>query len=278
MIHTTWKQRLLGCVFCIGIFPSVAGAWTISQNYDNQNVGDKCGNWGATKSTVTTAKSASGTKSCVLSISQGQTGYGVWGGEINLPQNLTRGNEVWVRIRTFMPNGFNYDSTSAGKRLKFLRFRTFDSSGASAGHVDWYINPKGSSSSPFAFIYEGEQVWKFFGGSQDAIQLGQWETYEYYIKFDNVASDQGGQARVRTWKNGKLMADISHLKTLKTSTGYSPLMRIFTYWNGGSPATQSMYVDDLTVTTDKPGNRDASGNAYLGMGAYVAPPSPPNVF
>lgn len=250
-----------------------ASAWTISQDYDNQNIGDNCG-WSSSQSTVTGAESASKPHGCELHISKGATGYGIWGGEINPPKNLVRGDEVWIRIRTFMPIGFNYDSTAEGKRLKFLRWRTFDSSGSATGHVDWYINPS-SVSTPFSFIYEGEAVWKDFGTSQDKIKLGQWETYEYYIKFDSVPASKGGHARVITWKNGILLDDIKNRITLLDPNGSSSLLRIFTYWNGGSPATQTMYVDDLTITTDTPANRDAFGNPYVGMGSQLVAPNPP---
>jgi len=252
-----------------------ANSWTINGSYDSQQVGDRCKNWSSTGSVVTDIKSYSGDKSCLQHIDEGKTGFGQWGGIINHPSALKKGDEIWVRIRTFMPSGFNYDSTSGGSRLKFLRVHVRDASSDNLGYNDWYINPKGGGT-PFRFIYEEEQVWSNVGTSDDAIKLGQWETYEYYIKFDNVSVDNGRQARVRFWKNGELLNDITDRMTLKNSSAYSDRTHVFTYWNGGSPATQDMYVDDLVITSDTPGKRDANGNPYIGVGSRIADPNPPS--
>jgi hypothetical protein len=276
MTRNSWKRRLLGIIACAWLLPSLANAWTIAQDFDNQSVSDKCP-WQATQSVVTNAKSASGPNACELHIKQGQTGYGVWGGELHLPNKLTRGDEIWIRVRTYWPPGFDYDSTSSGKRLKFLRVRTYNASGSATGHDDWYINPTTSPDPPFSFIYEGEGQWVHFGGPKFEIKHGVWETYEFYIKFDSTPASQGGQARIITWKDGVMMKDIGGKITLKDPNGYASLFRLFTYWNGGSPATQNMFVDDLTITSDTPGNRDANGNPYIGMGSLklTAPPNPP---
>ena len=35
-------------------------------------------------------------------------------------------------------------------------------------------------------------------------------------------------------------------------------------WNGGAPATQLQYLDDIVITTDQPSNTDAFGNRMIG--------------
>ena len=88
-----------------------AGAWTINQSYDKENVGVKCSKWGSSKSVVSSNISASGTNSCKQSVTAGSSGSGKWGGIIPFPSKLYNGDDLWIRVRTFFPIGFNYDST-----------------------------------------------------------------------------------------------------------------------------------------------------------------------
>lgn len=262
-----------------------SSAWTISNSFDTQNVGEHCSPlWNGTASIVTGVQSYSASHSCRFHIEAGSDGGGGWGGGINFPAKQVKGNQLWVRIRTFWPVGSDFNSYSGGNRLKFLRFRTNSAPSVNDGYNDWYINSTtGIFNTPYSWIYEGENSWVDFGTfGHDAIQKGQWETYEYYIKFDNVPASQGGQALVRLWKNGVLLKEITNRKTLKTTETYSTDLLIFTYWNGNSPKTQDMYVDDLVVTSDTPSAQDASGNHYIGMGSAPtgksvtsSPPLPP---
>jgi hypothetical protein len=108
------------------------------------------------------------------------------------------------------------------------------------------------------------------------------------VKFDTVAVKNGGQAEIRFWKNGALMADLTDRITMKTTASYSDQTNLFTYWNGGAPATEAMYVDDLVLTTDTPSAKDAAGHPYVGVGSTtggstgtssttpVAVPDPPS--
>ena len=82
----------------------------------------------------------------------------------------------------------------------------------------------------------------------------------------NVPVSKGGTAEVRFWKNGALMADLTDRITLGAASDVSDQTNLFTYWNGGAPATQSMYVDDVILTTDTPSAKDAAGHPYIGVG------------
>jgi hypothetical protein len=257
-----------------------ANAWTIENTFDSQGVGEHCKPlWNGKASIVTDVKSYSGSKACRMKIREGSNSDGEWGGGINHPEKLGKGDEIWLRLRTFWPVGFDYNSYSSGNNLKYLRFRTKGADNSNHGYVDWYLRPKGSVP-PFQIIYEGVKMdWSKFGSEGDAIEFGKWETYEFYVKFDNIPASNGGMARIRTWKNGKLLTDIKNVPTLKEAGTTSGDTLIFTYWNGGSPATQEMYVDDIVLTSDKPSARDASGNPYIGMGQaeILAAPLPPNL-
>lgn len=267
---------LMVVVLFFATYGVLANAWTIETNYDGQQPGDQCQKWDAKVPVVTDVESFSGSNSCRISINAGSTGWDGWGGIFNHPQNLVKGNEVWVRIRTFMPLEFDYKVTGRGNRLKFLRLHTRDTQNGNFGYIDWYIIHPDYLGKPFGFIYEGEDKWTMFGELGEHPQLGKWETYEYYVKFDNISVDNGGQARIRTWKNGKLLADITDRITLKTADAYSEGTYFFTWWNAGSPKTQEMYIDDLIVTTERPKMVDEFGNPSI-SGGDIAPGEPGSV-
>ena len=48
----------VGCLLLLAT--GNAGAWTIQQSYDNENVGAKCNKWGSSQSIVSSDESASG--------------------------------------------------------------------------------------------------------------------------------------------------------------------------------------------------------------------------
>lgn len=275
---------ILACIYAGSV-----SAWTIKQDFDTAAIGTMC--WGDASggSRVSSEVVYSGNQACKLTVQAGDTAFGRWGGIIPHPQKVMRGGEIWLRARTFWPNGFNYDSTGEGNHLKFFRIHTMSDSVSNFGCNDIYINPKGSNP-PFQFIYESEQVWSYIGSltgtitslltgtsTSQAINLGRWETYEFYVKLDTVPAASGGMARTIFWKDGILLKDIKDRITLKTSDGYSDRTHIFTYWNGGAPATQSMYIDDLVLTTDMPAGRDAAGNPYIGAVAAFTPKAPTSV-
>ena len=266
-----FRAILIGSLFA----SMSAYGWTVELDFEQDTVGQRCPfDDAASRSFVSTSKASNGTKSCEFNVTQGATGFGDWGGIVDLPSNLSTGDEVWIRVKTYWPAGFNYDSTSEGNRLKFIRLHTRSASRDNEGYDDWYINPKGATQ-PFRFIFEGEQVWEPFGTASDRIAEETWEIYEFYLKLDSVAVDNGGQARVRVWKNGRLMEEITNRKTLVSSASFADLLYFFTYWNGGAPKTQSMYVDEIVVTSDIPTSTDSNGNPFVGLGEVPPRPNPP---
>lgn len=262
---------------------ATSGAWVIDENFDSQAAGDGCPLFWADSVSVeqraiSTDQSASGSNSCKLGINEGEFN---WGGGINLPSALHAGDEVWVRFRLYIPQGFDFNSYSAGNHLKFMRMTQRNDSGGT-GRLDWYWYPEGSAS-PYAAILEQDDCstdcWQLFGSTDNGPNRGSWETYEMHVKFDHVAVIDGGQGRVRTWKNGKLIGDLTDRPTMWGDANRITNLFIFSYWNGGSPQTQHLYLEDLVVTNVVPGSKDSSGNPYISEGnfTYVAPPNPPLV-
>jgi hypothetical protein len=275
-----FSTAAVGWIFLL--LSTVAGAWEVNENYDNQSVGEGCGSF-ATKfdSTVTTEKSSSGPKSCKMIAHEGSTG---WGGHITNP-TLRKGDEVWVRFRIFMPDGFDYNVYNNTDSNKFIRLRVMDSSGK-ASYLDWkWNNDTGGGGAAYKEKIQNDEPcvnfgcsFQEFGSDSDRPIRGTWETYEMYVKFDNIPVDAGGQGRVRAWKNGVLIGDLTRRRTLNNPGDYVETTLIFSYWNSGSPKTQHLYFDDFVVTNERPVARDSQGNAYIGVGDFVAlaAPMPPS--
>ena len=221
-----------------------------------------------------------GSHGCRLSVVGGTDGWGTWGGAIRFPSKLVRGDQLWIRVRTKVPMDFDYGSYGAGERLKFLRVHTAGEDGKHIGYDDLYIQREGSAN-PFNWIYESEEIWSPVGETSDGIQRGTWETYEIYLKFDNVPQAAGGAARVRIWKNGRLLKDIQDRITLRTALAYADYFYFFTYWNGNAPKTQFMFTDDVIVQSAVPSARDAEGFAFIGTENEIPdsqrPASPENL-
>ncbi len=261
------------------ILSTVSEAWTVTSDFDNEADGSWCSViWNSgTDIKISTEESSSGGKSCRMGVAAGGSKIG---GGVKFPKELVEGDELWLKFRIFFQNGFDFTATQ-GSHLKFIRVDLFDSS-ASRGRYDWYL--------PHRIILEN---WYNCGGYQTCSDdiggypaTGQWVTYEIYIKYDSTPVDGGGTGRSRIWQNGKLLGDMTKVPTWADKTVHptkiavdSPSIRFIDHWNGGSPKTQHLYIDDFVMTSDTPSNRDAAGNPYIGVGdfAVVADPLPPKM-
>lgn len=76
-----------------------------------------------------------------------------------------------------------------------------------------------------------------------------WETVEIRVVLDSVPMSQGGTARIQLWKRvGQqmmLICDVQDTSTINRNTSTAHDMILFNYWNGGSPQTQTMYLDRM---------------------------------
>lgn len=214
--------------------------WTMRFDFNDGAVGERVAGLDAAGGTkYTTEQSYEGGKAAVLNARRGKENYGRWGGRVRFPTRLHKGDKIWWRVRTFWPMGTDY---SANPRLKFLRIHTCTANGANQGYNDIYINTPGSKI-PFQFIYEGAQRWSYVSSAEDAIVPDKWETYEFFLRLDDRSVDDGGQARVQFWKNGKLLKDITDRKTLKLANDYVDCGLLFTYWNSSPYMGQIVYEE-----------------------------------
>ena len=227
--------------------------------------------------------SYSGDRALELTIKEGSTGFGSFGGSIDFEKcshiggrNLVKGDEIWIRARLLFPSGFEFNNGSN----KFMRLRSYnriDGRTKSEGYNDLYIHghPEKENLRPFWYIFEGEQRWFAVGKPEHFFEDFTWKTVEWYLKFDNKKASEGGNARVRIWVDGELIGDTGERITLKTENSYIKYFNLFTwYGNEGSPKTQSLYVDDFFLTTDTPQAYDKQGNSYIGLGEPMTTPKP----
>lgn len=220
-----------------------------------------------------------------MGITAGSTGWGIWGGTYNFPTQLGVGSQLWIRLSVFVPVGFNY---TAKPWLKFMRVHTTSPANSNMGYLDLYINQptgqvwdyatKTEVTDPFTFYYEGKPMPHAFGvRALNGFIPGKWESYEIHYKFDTVSKASGGTGEIQIWQNNQLLADLTDQVTLANASTYANAFFLFTYWNGGSPATQSLYVNNITITDDTPTNHDANGNPCICAPAAGTQPNPPGL-
>lgn len=262
-------MRILNCLaaFFFCLFSVGASAWTIHADFDSGEIGTKAERasdsfTGAAGHSLYSDEQSIKGQSAKLHIQEGKTGWGRWGGEFMFPEKVRRGQTIWYQVHVYFPKEFDHYSYGAGNRLKFLRLTTKSRLDKNHGFLDLYVDMK-TSPVPFKWIYEGAGRWVDVGQPSDMIVKDRWESYQMAVTLDNIPKSEGGTAEVKIWKNGILLTHAINEKTLKESTDYSHRALLFTYWNGGSPKTHSMYVDNITITTEKPNSVDRKGNPRL---------------
>jgi hypothetical protein len=274
--------------FDIRISGDQATSGTSAQSDSCSLFGEQIFTGAAGNTEFTHEQSFSGDIGLKLTVQEGHKGWGVFGGVIDFRKcdkitdgTLRKGDEIWVRTRLLIPDNWEWNSG----RNKFLRLRTYhyeDGVAKSDGYNDLYINGN-NPEAPFNYIYEGEGRWEYFGGLEDNFERNVWKTIELYIKLDNKLISDGGSAAVRLWVDGKLIGETLERRTLNTDDGLVTSLNYFTYYgNETSPKTQSIYADDLFITTEPPLNFDTHGNRYIGMGepgtrTRTKPKEPTNV-
>ena len=267
---------------CCSVLTLIAGfsanvaAWTETRNFNGGPIGEKVNLGAGGRSVYDDEHVLEGDRAAKMTALEGDTGFGQWGGVINHPAPLHQGDEIWFRVSFYFPEGFDYYSYGEGGRLKVFRVHMSTPDGAHHGYSDVLID---RPDSPWAWIFGLEGSGQGLSGigtkKEDLPKFERWETYEWYMKFDPVSKADGGQAIIRFWKNGKLVKEITDKKTMRESTDVADSALLFTYWNGGSPKTQSLWVDDMVLTSDKPAAKDEFGNAYIGMGMMKSRPTFP---
>lgn len=263
-----------------GVVPSSTSTPLYSSNFDASSVGTTLTSLGfvRTSGIVTNEQLYLGTKSAKHSITFNTDGDQSYGCARTLQTPLAQGDEIWVRAKFFFPTGWDFGNAGNGAfggtapRTKFFRLHTRTSGGAHLGYNDLYLWKEDATVTKWQWIYEGVQQWAYSGldgwapgrpaAPTTGIVRNGWVNIEYYIKLHATP----GQALVRVWVDNVLQVTITDLATLVNATDVADEWQYATYWNGGAPATQSMYTDkwDVYTSANPPTNFDANGFRFIG--------------
>lgn len=230
--------------------------WEISRDFNSGPLGAKAERTPdgfddvAGRSVYSDSLSYEGGRAARLSIDSGATGWGHWGGALYFPSVMRRGHHLWLNLYVYIPSDFVIKTPGVGI-LKFLRIHTVNASGDNAGYDDVYINDDGTTGSQFRFIKEGQDIWYRFGANQ-SLTRDRWHRFTVHYSFDSKPRAQGGDSFVQIWQNGDLILDEDRVKTLSGADHRADYFLLFTYWNGSSPRTQSVWVDDIKLADNMP--------------------------
>lgn len=278
------------------LLPVTASAWIINSDFEQGTVGEKAkgpsGFGGAKGLTVfTREKSLSGSQSAKATITEGNDGWRQWGGQTIFPTPLKVGDEIWYRVFIYYPQDWIF-----GNGPKGLRIHLADNAGGNIGYFDYFIlgnqlNLASEIGSSLDVVgggpcpYGSNPNWKQFRCNMEKlgnpqknlinVTKGTWHAFEMYVKLHH----EPGKAMYRAWYDGQLIFEDPLTATMKSPTDQADFIYLFTTWNGGAPATQSNYIDDLLITNEIPSNRDSKGNPFIGTGGvtFKARPNPPQI-
>ncbi|VAW46234.1 hypothetical protein MNBD_GAMMA03-418, partial [hydrothermal vent metagenome] len=187
--------------------------------------------------------------------------FGTWGGYIPINPTIPKGGEIWVRLAIYWPSSFEFSATPF---MKFLRLHNRVVDGSNGGYNDLYVDNANGTTNVLRTIKEIHDIWEIYDGNP--IPRDTWETYEMYLFVDDVSVDNGGNSRMRVWRDNELIFDRTDVPTITEAGGVIDYFYLFTYWNNENPPNNHVYVDDLVIATQAspPTNQDANGNAFIG--------------
>lgn len=150
-------------------------------------------------------------------------------------------------------DGANVDQSRVGQNLTTVTENrgVAGCNGSSDGYPDnCYLGGSG---------YVNEKKWKaasrLFGDTPGPYYKNDWHLVEAYIKLNTISGGKGvNDGVVQYWFDGQLVID---RRNVLLRTGANATMKfnqfiIAPYIGDGSPVTQSMWVDNLTVATGRP--------------------------
>lgn len=286
MIATRISQFPVFLIACL--FATAGQAWTIKADFEDGVIGTKAESPTdgfhdtAGHSRIVGSPVLSGHQAASVTATKGKTGFGVWGGGFNFPTPLHEGDEIWYRVNTYYPSGWDFSCGGCTEGMKFMRIHTRSATRQNEGYIHTFIKSDDSNGNNInlGHIKPSTEVndpyFTFVKPLGPEITRDRWHTFEMYVKFSSNKTTPNGIYRV--WMDGDLIYENTHYPTLVSPTSDSNKAYLYTYWNNGAPKTQTSYVDDVIITNEVPGRKDAAGNPYIGVGPsiYIAPPNPPS--
>ena len=269
-------MKLATCTMLFSLLLSAqVHAWVITADFESGQLGQNAAGTDAFayagKLTVfDNTRAQSGKRSAKATIKEGTDGWNDWGGSWRYPKPLQEGDELWYRVWLWIEPGWDWNVGSKG-----TRFHTISAKGVNGGYLDnfFYNNAirLGSEVSPTLFFNNGDDI------DLPAMPKGSWQSFERYIKWHSVP----GQAIDRVWINGVLVFEDKKTNTLRDSTSVADFVFQFGFFDGvdtgGAPNTQTLWIDNIVMTNERPSETDKFGNSFIGVGNanITAPPNPP---
>lgn len=265
--------------FLIALFSFISGnaySWTRSAGFEDGTIGElaigsDALSSNAAQATYDDTHVFSGDQSLKAQVWAGGTAFG---GAIAYPSTLGEGDEVWYRARWYIPADWIFTTESDQKTMRI--------SGAGGGAWwDIYLDSvthrvvphtDANAKVPFnTFVYTDSPLRTASGGNHgEPARIDDWNTFEIYLKLSATAAN----SIIRIWQDGNLIFDCDGVvPTLNTASNVSDRVLIGNFYNGAGPQTQSLWVDNVVITSDTPSNTDSEGNPYIGAGE--TPPSGP---
>ncbi|HAR41713.1 MAG TPA: hypothetical protein DCS07_03650 [Bdellovibrionales bacterium] len=244
-------------------FPALALAWTVTADFDNTGFsgsGSFSGNNGSYV-TVSTDRAAYGTKSAKMYMSKGDGGtYG----SLTHPL-VTTGAEVWARAYYYFASPWSWGNAinapdSAIKVFRPIHFEV-------PPDQSWYLSVFGNSYNQIMLSNEA-------GDAQPRASVGfdidKWQCIDMYVKLSAT------QGIFRIWKNEQLIVEDIASRTMPFAGAVSDgIAYVMSNWNNGTAQAQTMYVDEVIITTERPSKVDANKYPLIGyVGAPTAQPKP----
>lgn len=246
---------------------SLAHAWTWTADFEQGQIGNRAQgpsgfDYAATRTTYTNEIAHSGTKSCKFDWLRGVDGFdtcSAWWGYGDSNHRVGNGGELWVRGYYYFKSPWSWTCDPA---IKILRAAIRTASDQNRGYHSIFSNTNGQ-------VTLSNEVQDYQPESTVAFGVNQWVCLELYVKFSPTAPI------TRIWRDGVLVFENKSHRTLDSTSDYfAGGGWVMSYWNGGAPQAQVMYVDDFVATTDPPANRDAKGNLMIGPIGSIRPARP----
>ena len=242
-----------------------AFAWTKSANFESGSTGSLANgtsgfDYAGSVTTFSSDKSANGSKSAKMVWPKGSEGWTIDHGELNNPQTVTNGQEIWARGYYYFASPWSWsNATGAAGFIKILRIHIANASGGNAGYLSIIANATGQ-------IIASNEPADYGPVTGTKLDTDAWQCLEIYAKLSTT------NPVFRIWKNGVLIFEDTVHRTLTSISDYANYNYIMTTWNGGAPQNQTEYVDEFVVTTDRPSQVDIKGNPMIGMVNGTTPP------
>jgi hypothetical protein len=246
-------------------FSGEALAWTTSADFEAGTEGQLAQGasgfaYAGSATTFSSDKTVNGTKSAKVIWPQGSNGWTIAHGELPLKSNVTNGQEIWMRGYYYFRSPWSWNT-----EVKIQRLGVMFQNGT---HTGWISILAQGNTFVLSIETDESQAW------EDArvpanFDIDVWQCVELYVNFST------SNPIVRIWKNGVLVKEERKYIVMRDPSSYIGRTMILSQWNDPQcPQTQTLYLDDFIITTDRPSQVDNKGNPMIGPGPFTGAPNP----